>query len=94
VGFSTIQNEEGAVIGAKVDLEKATEFLIEKLNLDGDTKWKIGADGRPNGKHSETAVYLSSLSVGKEQYQSPSNVYPIALVQGKPSFHTYLNQLA
>jgi len=67
--------------------------LIEKLNLDRDTEWKIGADGRPNGKHSETAVYLSSLSVGKEQYQSPSNVYPIALVQEAENREVYRKRL-
>ena len=78
LGFFAIYNAIGKVIGAQVDLEKVLSFLICRLKLLKDTKWKIRANGHPNGKQSKTAVYLSSLLVSKEHYQSLNNVFPIA----------------
>ncbi len=80
IGFAPICDGEN-IVGATVDLTRAVSFLIQHLNLPEETRWKIGADGRPNRKLSETAVYISSLSGDPKTYQSPVNVFPVVLLR-------------
>jgi len=89
LGFETII-EDGDVVGAKVDLTKVLSFLISRLNLPPETKWKIGADGRPNGRKQESVVSISALCGKKDSLQSPSNVFPLLLLRGNTFSLTFI----
>lgn len=75
-------DDSGLVIGAKLDASKVLSFLISRLDLPEETKWKLGADGRPNGRKQESVVSISPLSGTHDSIQSPNNVFPLLLLRG------------